>query len=92
MCSQFAGRFGLEVFRGDGCSSAVGLATRDSNSESRACIGGRLGIWVGWTPKLGGLRGDEDSLPWMEGSLVCGGEDCASVGVAAGAAISSAAA
>jgi hypothetical protein len=66
------------------------VATRDSNSESRTCIGGRLDIWVGWSRELRGLRGDGESLPWMEGSLVCGGEDCALAGAAAGAAISSA--
>ncbi len=67
MCSQFAGRFGLEGFLGGGCSSAVEGATRDSNSDSPTCIGGRLAIRVGWSPGLGGLHALGDSRWCMGG-------------------------
>ncbi len=66
---------------------SAAAATRDS----RTCIGGRLGIWVGWSRELGGLREDGGTLPWMEGSRVGGGEGCASAGMAAAEAMASSA-
>ena len=48
-------RVGQDSEIGWGCASAAAVAARDSNPESRTCIGGRLDIWVGWAPTLGGL-------------------------------------
>ena len=75
MFSQFAGLVGLgnlrecgECFWDDACSSAVAaVVTRDSNSESPTCIGGGLGIRVGWLPELGGLFGLGDPRLFMGG-------------------------
>ena len=49
------------------------VATRDSNSESPTCIGGGLGIRVGWSPELGGLFGLGDPRRFMGGRV--GDED-----------------
>ena len=97
-----AGRSGFRDLRGRGCTSAAdkfprdgcsSVSTRDSNSESRTCIGGRLGIWVGWTPKLGGLRWFGGVGPLMGGRAGnVGSEGCSSAGTLAGAVISSASA
>ena len=56
--AQLEGQFGLWYRWARGGGSSVTLVsaavTRDSNSESPTCIGGGLGIRVGWSPELGG--------------------------------------
>ena len=60
----------VAVGSGDSCSSAAAAGTtRDSNSESPTCIGGRLAIRVGWSPGLGGLHALGDSR-WCMGGKV----------------------